>query len=205
MRYPTVAAGPSDRLWEAVAADVAEGAPPLSVLAPVQEGAGAERAAGRTTVAQEHAATAIDERAVAPHPRPVPTRHAPRPGRVTVGRVGAGWHAVPARLAADVLRPRARRVGHPRARTPTPHPVAHPHRTDAVPLPGSPPTGLTAPLFADGPGSSTASPPRTADAPEARHPPAAPRIPPRRAPAARGGAVVPDRTPRPVPGPRIEA
>ncbi|QTE01488.1 cobalamin B12-binding domain-containing protein [Streptomyces cyanogenus] len=162
MRHPTGAADLPDRLWQAVAdgdeytavdilhkaaADgVDEETLLLEVIAPVQEKAGAEWAAGRITVAQEHAATAISERVVATlaHRRAGPGRHAPDRGRVTVGCVDGEWHAFPARLVAEVLRLRGWRVDYLGARIPTPHLVAHLHGTDpdAVLLSASVPTRL---------------------------------------------------------------
>ncbi|MFJ4521410.1 B12-binding domain-containing protein [Streptomyces sp. NPDC088810] len=161
MRYPTAAADLPDRLWQAVAdgdafaavdilhkaADgVDEETLLLEVIAPVQEKAGTEWAAGRITVAQEHAATAVNERVVATlaHRRAAPERHAPRPGRVTVGCVDGEWHTFPARLVAEVLRLRGWQVDYLGARIPTPHLVAHMHLTnpDAVLLSASVPTRL---------------------------------------------------------------
>ncbi|MEW2371876.1 cobalamin-dependent protein [Streptomyces sp. NPDC006656] len=118
----------------------------LDVLAPVQGRVGREWAAHRLTVAQEHAATALSERAVtavALHPsvRPAPTR-----GRVTVACVDGEWHALPARLLAEVLRIRGWRVDFLGARVAAPHLVAHLHRTgpDAVALSGTLGTRLPA-------------------------------------------------------------
>ncbi|GAA3506365.1 cobalamin B12-binding domain-containing protein [Streptomyces prasinosporus] len=118
----------------------------LDVVAAVQERIGVEWAADRITVAQEHAATAINERvitALVHHPaadRPSP----PHRGRVTVSCVDGEWHAFPARLVAEVLRLRGWRVDYLGAQTPTPHLVAHQHQTncDAVLLSGSIPTQL---------------------------------------------------------------
>ncbi|MEW1871415.1 cobalamin-dependent protein [Streptomyces caelestis] len=120
----------------------------LDVVAAVQKRIGAEWAADRITVAQEHAATAINERviaALAHRPaagRPVP----PYRGRVTVTCVDGEWHAFPARLVAEVLRLRGWQVDYLGAQTPTPHLVAHQHHTDsdAVLLSGSISTHLPA-------------------------------------------------------------
>ncbi|MFF8593960.1 B12-binding domain-containing protein [Streptomyces sp. NPDC015220] len=151
-----------DRLWQAVvdgdeygAVDVVHGALAdgvdeetllLEVIAPVQERVGVEWAADRITVAQEHAATAINERVVASlaHHRPAGRRDIPTGGRVTVGCVDGEWHAFPARLVAEVLTLHGWRVDYLGAQTPTPHLVAHLHRTnpDAVLLSGSIPTHL---------------------------------------------------------------
>ncbi|MBL1104325.1 cobalamin-dependent protein [Streptomyces sp. 5-8] len=152
-----------DELWQAVAdgdeytaVDVvrrarADGADEetllLDVIAAVQDRVGSEWAADRLTVAQEHAATAISERVITAlvHDRPPaggPDR-APK-GRVTVSCVDGEWHALPARLVAEVLRLRGWRVDFLGAQTPTPHLVSHLHSTssEAVLLSGSLPTHL---------------------------------------------------------------
>ncbi|MER6443797.1 cobalamin B12-binding domain-containing protein [Streptomyces venezuelae] len=120
----------------------------LDVIAAVQGRVGEAWAANRMTVAQEHAATAINERAVAAlarHPRSRPRTSAPR-RRITVACVDGEWHALPARLLAEVLRLRGWRVDYLGAQVPTPHLIAHLHRTgpDAVALSGSIPTRLPA-------------------------------------------------------------
>ncbi|PWI12942.1 cobalamin-binding protein [Streptomyces sp. Act143] len=150
------------RLWNAVAAgdehtatDVVlraldEGLDPetvlLDVIATVQVRVGEEWAANRISVAQEHAATAINERAVtalALHPtaRPTPSR-----GRITVACVDGEWHALPARLLAEVLRLRGWQVDYLGAQVPAPHLISHLHTTkaDAVALSSSIPTRLPA-------------------------------------------------------------
>ncbi|MEU2335477.1 B12-binding domain-containing protein [Streptomyces sp. NPDC006654] len=162
MREPTAAAELTDRLWQAVvdgdehgSADivheaVADGVPEetllLEVIAPVQARVGSEWAADRITVAQEHAATAINERVIASlaHRRPARERRLPHRGRVTVSCIDGEWHAFPARLVAEVLHLRGWRVDYLGAQTPTPHLVAHLHHTgpDAVLLSGSIPTHL---------------------------------------------------------------
>ncbi|MEU2509314.1 cobalamin B12-binding domain-containing protein [Streptomyces sp. NPDC007863] len=122
----------------------------LDVIGPVQAGIGAAWAAGRVGVAQEHAATAIQERAVAAlahrtahgsGPRPE-TGGAPR--RVTVACVDGEWHALPARLLAEVLRGRGFLVDYLGAHVPTPHLIAHLHQTgtDVVALSASLPVRL---------------------------------------------------------------
>ncbi|MEU7057977.1 cobalamin-dependent protein [Streptomyces sp. NPDC046197] len=116
----------------------------LEVIGGVQRRVGTEWAANRITVAQEHAATAINERAVAAlvgHDRDRRTRAG---GRVTVACVDGEWHALPARLVAEVLRLRGWQVDYLGAQTPTPHLIADLHRTnpDAVLLSSSLPTRL---------------------------------------------------------------
>ncbi|MCM2576770.1 cobalamin B12-binding domain-containing protein [Streptomyces meridianus] len=117
----------------------------LDVIAATQRRVGEEWAADRLTVAQEHAATAINERAVAAlsaHPacRPGPGSR----GRITVACVDGEWHALPARLLAEVLRLDGWRVDFLGAQVPSAHLVTHLHRTgpDAVALSGSLPTRL---------------------------------------------------------------
>ncbi|WP_320782102.1 B12-binding domain-containing protein [Streptomyces sp. CRN 30] len=146
-----------DRLWHAVAlgdehaaVDVvhdglADGADRetllMDVIAAVQERVGVEWAADRITVAQEHAATAINERVVAAlvHRRSSEAARPAHRGRVTVACVDGEWHAFPARLVSEVLSLRGWRVDYLGAQTPTPHLVAHLHHTvpDAVLLSGS--------------------------------------------------------------------
>ncbi|GGT15642.1 cobalamin B12-binding domain-containing protein [Streptomyces chromofuscus] len=165
MSRPTVTAELVEGLWQAVAdgdehraAEVvhealAEGVDEetllVDVVAVVQRKVGAEWAANRITVAQEHTATAINERITASmaHRRHRDGRRdAPPRGRVTVSCVDGEWHAFPARLVAEVLSLRGWRVDYLGAQTPTPHLVAHLHHTnpDAVLLSGSIPTHLPA-------------------------------------------------------------
>ncbi len=116
----------------------------LDVIAPVQRRVGAEWAANRMTVAQEHVATAINDRviaALAHHPATARTADA---GRVVVACVDGEWHALPARLLAEVLRLRGWHVDFLGAQVPTPHLIAHLHQhaPDAVALSCSIPTRL---------------------------------------------------------------
>lgn len=132
----------------AVLSAVEAGAEPesvlLDVIAPVQRRIGTEWAANKITVAQEHAATAINDRVIATlahHPR---CRREPGAGRVTVACVDGEWHALPARLLAEVLRLRGWQVDFLGAQVPTPHLIAHLHQhgPDAVALSCSIPTHL---------------------------------------------------------------
>jgi methanogenic corrinoid protein MtbC1 len=105
---------------------------------------GLEWAANRITVTQEHTATAINDRviaALAHHPASLPAVTA---GRVTVACVDGEWHALPARLLAEVLRLRGWQVDFLGAQVPTPHLIAHLHHNgpDAVALSCSIPTRL---------------------------------------------------------------
>jgi methanogenic corrinoid protein MtbC1 len=116
----------------------------LDVIASVQQRVGMEWAANRITVAQEHAATAINDRviaALAHHPACRVTRTI---GRVTVACVDGEWHALPARLLSEVLRLRGWRVDFLGAQVPTAHLIAHVHQfgPDAVALSSSIPTRL---------------------------------------------------------------
>ncbi|GHC67886.1 cobalamin B12-binding domain-containing protein [Streptomyces flavofungini] len=139
----------------------------LDVIGAVQRRVGEEWAVNKLTVAQEHAATAINERVIAalsrppggtpPTPRPdAPPGARVRPGtqalsgsrapsgtlgpsRITVACVDGEWHALPARLLAEVLALRGWRVDFLGAQVPTAHLIAHLRHTgaDAVALSGS--------------------------------------------------------------------
>ncbi|WP_432142828.1 cobalamin B12-binding domain-containing protein [Streptomyces sp. bgisy084] len=134
-----------DQLWDAVVTvdehaavrgvfdAVDAGVPPedvlLDIIAPVQQRVGERWAANKMTVAQEHAATAINDRVIAAlaHHRP-PAATAER-GRITVACVDGEWHALPARLLAEVLRLRGWQVDFLGAQVPAPHLIAHLHQT----------------------------------------------------------------------------
>lgn len=140
----------------------------LDVIGAVQRRVGEEWAVNKLTVAQEHAATAINERVIAALSRPPgETPSTPRPAgapagarvrsdtqalsgprapsstpersRITVACVDGEWHALPARLLAEVLALRGWRVDFLGAQVPTAHLIAHLHHTgaDAVALSGS--------------------------------------------------------------------
>ncbi|NJP49573.1 cobalamin-binding protein [Streptomyces sp. SBST2-5] len=161
MNRPTTTAGLHEQLWQAVVAadeyaavdlvvqamdDGVSGEDLLlDVIARVQERIGSEWAADRLTVAQEHAATAINERVVTAlsHHRAM-RQGKPSRGRVTVCCVDGEWHAFPARLVAEILQLRGWQVDYLGAQTPTPHLIAHLHSTNpaAVLLSGSIPTHL---------------------------------------------------------------
>lgn len=149
----------AERLWtavidsdersatDAVLAALHDGVDPeaivLDVVGATQRRVGLEWAANRISVAQEHAATAINERVIA-HlsgrlPRPEATRD-----RVVVACADGEWHALPARLLAEVLTLRGFRVDFLGAQVPTPHLITHLHRStpDVVALSGSLPTRL---------------------------------------------------------------
>ncbi|MFF3001002.1 B12-binding domain-containing protein [Streptomyces sp. NPDC057950] len=114
-REGAVLARARHRLWTAVRAGDGRGASAavfdalgpatdaqtvlLGVIAPVRVRAGAERAANRLTVAQEHTATAIRERVVGALTRhPGHRNDTPESPRVTVACVDGERHALPARL-----------------------------------------------------------------------------------------------------------
>ncbi|SDC51435.1 cobalamin B12-binding domain-containing protein [Streptomyces prasinopilosus] len=101
----------------------------LDVIGAVQRKVGVEWAANRMSVAEEHAATAVNEHALTAlvARRPAPTR-----GRVTVACVDKEWHALPARFLAEVLRLRGWRVDHLGARVPTAHLISRLHRAGAT-------------------------------------------------------------------------
>ncbi|MFI7349695.1 B12-binding domain-containing protein [Streptomyces sp. NPDC049936] len=152
-----------DDLWKAVADGdegtalalvrraLSSGADPetllVDVVAGIQRRIGAAWAADRLSVAQEHAATAINDRVVTLLATPDEgAKPSPRRGRVVVACVEGEWHALPARLVTEVLRLRGWRVGFLGARTPARHLVNHLHRSaaDAVLLSSSLPTRLPA-------------------------------------------------------------
>ncbi len=114
----------------------------LDLIAPAQARIGELWAANAWSVAREHAATAISERALAAvaartHVRPVR-------GRITVACVDGEWHALPVRILAEVLRLDGWRVDFLGANVPGAHLVTHLHQTgpDAVALSCMLPTRL---------------------------------------------------------------
>ncbi|WP_102417306.1 B12-binding domain-containing protein [Mycobacterium sp. 4858] len=116
----------------------------LEVIAPVQHKVGTEWAANRISVAQEHAATAINDRVIAALSHPPAGKAVTHGGRVAVACVDGEWHALPARLLAEVLRLRGWQVDFLGAQVPTPHLIAHLHQhgPDVVALSCSIPTRL---------------------------------------------------------------
>ncbi|MEV7376674.1 cobalamin-dependent protein [Streptomyces sp. NPDC090301] len=148
--WNAVSAGEEHSATELVRGALDEGTDPesvlLDVIAAVQGKVGEEWAANRFSVAQEHAATAINERVITslgehPSARTIVTR-----GRITVACVDGEWHALPARLLAEVLKLRGWRVDYLGAQLPTPHLIAHLHTigADAVALSSSVATRLPA-------------------------------------------------------------
>ncbi|GLY51462.1 cobalamin-dependent protein [Lentzea sp. NBRC 102530] len=110
----------------------------LDVIGGVQHRVGREWASNRISVAQEHAITAINDRAVTALSITRP-RRAPVHGRVTVACVDGEWHAFPARLLSEVLALRGFAVDYLGAQVPTPHLITYLHRTgpDVVALSSS--------------------------------------------------------------------
>jgi methanogenic corrinoid protein MtbC1 len=115
-----------------------DGVPPERLLVDLIGGAqarvGALWAADEWSIAREHAATAVSERAVAAvaaHSTVRPTR-----GRVAIACVDGEWHALPVRILAEVLRLDGWRADFLGANVPGPHLITHLHQTgpDAVAL-----------------------------------------------------------------------
>ncbi|GAA4924998.1 methanogenic corrinoid protein MtbC1 [Nonomuraea thailandensis] len=111
----------------------------LDVVAAVQARVGHEWAANRLSVAQEHTATAVNERVLATLAHRASEQGDQTLGRIMVACIDGEWHAFPARLLAEVLRARGWQVDYLGAQVPTPHLVAHLHLTnpDAVALSSS--------------------------------------------------------------------
>jgi methanogenic corrinoid protein MtbC1 len=106
----------------------------IDLIARTQERVGRLWAADEWSVAREHAATAVSERAVSAlsaHTIVRPTR-----GRVTIACVDGEWHALPVRILAETLRLDGWRTDFLGASVPGPHLVTHLHQTgpDAVAL-----------------------------------------------------------------------
>ncbi|MEV4535477.1 cobalamin B12-binding domain-containing protein [Asanoa sp. NPDC049518] len=100
----------------------------LSLVAPAQAQVGEWWQRNEWSVAQEHAATHVSERvvaAVAIAARTRPTRE-----RVVVACLDGEWHALPARLVAEVLRLDGWDVTFLGASVPSPHLVSYLHRHD---------------------------------------------------------------------------
>jgi methanogenic corrinoid protein MtbC1 len=106
----------------------------LDLIARTQSRVGELWATNEWSIAREHAATAISERALGA----VSARIAVRPtrGRITVACVDGEWHALPVRILGEMLRLDGWRVDFLGANVPGPHLVTHLHQTgpDAVAL-----------------------------------------------------------------------
>jgi methanogenic corrinoid protein MtbC1 len=115
-----------------------DGVPPqrvmIDLIARTQARVGELWAENSWSIAREHAATAISERALAA----VSARIAVRAvrGRITVACVDGEWHALPVRILAEMLRLDGWRVDFLGASVPGRHLVTHLHQTgpDAVAL-----------------------------------------------------------------------
>jgi methanogenic corrinoid protein MtbC1 len=106
----------------------------VDLIGRAQEQVGALWAADEWSIAREHAATAVSERAVSAisaHTTVRPTR-----GRVTIACADGEWHALPVRILAEMLRLDGWRTDFLGANVPGPHLVTHLHQTgpDAVAL-----------------------------------------------------------------------
>ncbi|MFF3611964.1 B12-binding domain-containing protein [Streptomyces sp. NPDC002580] len=144
-RIPAAPQPWEEQLWEAVSTGdeeaatrtvfgaLEDGVPPETVLldlvGAVQRRVGEEWAANRITVAQEHAATAINERAIAALSHRCAPHAAAFRGRATVTCVDGEWHSLPARLVAEVLKLRGWKVEYLGAQVPTRHLISHIHQT----------------------------------------------------------------------------
>ncbi|MFI7540685.1 B12-binding domain-containing protein [Actinoplanes sp. NPDC049599] len=123
---------------EIVTALLDNGVPParlmLDLIARTQRRVGELWATNDWSIAREHAATAISERALATVSARTPVR--PTRGRITVACVDGEWHAVPVRIIGEILRLDGWRVDFLGANVPGPHLVTHLHQTgpDAVAL-----------------------------------------------------------------------
>jgi methanogenic corrinoid protein MtbC1 len=106
----------------------------LDVIGAAQEQVGRMWADNRWSVAREHTATAVSERAVAvlaADTGPARTGPAVSRGTVVVACVDGEWHALPLQLLAGVLRLRGWRVDVLGSNVPGPRLVAHLHSTEA--------------------------------------------------------------------------
>jgi methanogenic corrinoid protein MtbC1 len=138
---------------ELVAALLRDGVPPqrilIDLIGTTQHRVGELWAANEWSVAREHAATAISERAVAAvaahrtmaSARPPAAGRGrrepiPRRGRILIACVDGEWHALPVRILAEMLHLDGWRVDFLGANVPGPHLVTHLHQTgpDAVAL-----------------------------------------------------------------------
>ncbi|QIY66197.1 cobalamin-dependent protein [Streptomyces sp. RPA4-2] len=135
----------TDQLWQAVAAGdehvatevvfdaLKDGVTAERVLvdliASVQRKVGEEWAANRMTVAQEQAATAINDRAVSALSHHYDAHTAQARGRVIVACVDGEWHGLPARILAEVLKLRGWSVDYLGAQVPPTHLITHLHQT----------------------------------------------------------------------------
>jgi methanogenic corrinoid protein MtbC1 len=106
----------------------------IDLIARTQDRVGELWAADRWSVAREHAASAISERALAAVAARTNVR--PHRGRITIACVAGEWHSMPVRILAETLRLDGWRTDFLGADVPGPHLVTHLHQTgpDAVAL-----------------------------------------------------------------------
>ncbi|MFD6497422.1 B12-binding domain-containing protein [Streptomyces sp. NPDC059944] len=116
-------------LFQALEAGLSAEGVLLDLIAPVQRKVGEEWAADRITVAQEHAATAINDRAIAALSHHYAAHTTASRGRALVACVDGEWHGLPARLLAEVLKLRGWNVDFLGAQIPTSHLIMHIHQT----------------------------------------------------------------------------
>jgi methanogenic corrinoid protein MtbC1 len=105
----------------------------LGLVAASQAEVGRQWAENRWSVAQEHAATHINEQvvaAVAATAGPAKPSH----GRILVACVDGEWHSLPAKLFAEVIRLHGWEVRFLGASVPGPHLVSYLHRYDPLAL-----------------------------------------------------------------------
>ncbi|WP_416902668.1 cobalamin B12-binding domain-containing protein [Micromonospora echinospora] len=104
----------------------------VDVVAVAQREIGRRWLAGRWSVVQEHAATHVSEQVVAAVGRR--TGRPSGPGHVVMACVEGEWHALAARIVAEVVRASGRRVTFLGASVPPRHLVSYLHQTgpDAV-------------------------------------------------------------------------
>ncbi len=98
----------------------------LEVVAPVQRQVGQLWQRNEWSVAQEHAATAINERVIAV----AATRNVVEPtrGHVVVACLDGEWHAIPPRIVAEILRGHGWQVTFLGTSVPTSHLVSYLHQ-----------------------------------------------------------------------------
>ncbi|GIJ20488.1 cobalamin B12-binding domain-containing protein [Micromonospora lutea] len=101
----------------------------LELVAPAQAEVGELWARNEWSVAQEHAATHISDRVVAAVAAYAEVR--PNRARIVVACMDGEWHALPARLVAEVLRLRGWQVTFLGASVPAAHLMSYLHRYDA--------------------------------------------------------------------------
>ncbi|MFC4065351.1 cobalamin B12-binding domain-containing protein [Actinoplanes subglobosus] len=114
----------------------------VDLIGGAQRRVGELWAANQWSVAREHAATAVGERALAAVA--ARTLRQPHRGRIALACVDGEWHGLPARMFAELLRLDGWRVDFLGASVPGRHLIVHLHQTgpDAVALSCSIPTRL---------------------------------------------------------------